>query len=118
MILSPGLHVALCAVWDTKANSSSEKTNIYYVTSVVAYIFGLIFTAVALNLTETGQPALLYIVPPLLLTTAVVGCARGELGCFMRGKFSSGVDGDREVDVQSEESNHLLDQSGSTDPLT
>ena len=120
-----GLHVALCAAWDSKVSWKQEKpTNIYYITAVIAYTSGLFFTAIALTLMETGQPALLYIVPSLLLTTGVAACLRGELKPMLRGKFSQGVEsenvGDDVIDDVTDEAvnDKQLDRAGSAEPLT
>lgn len=80
-VVLPGVHVAFCAVWDAKLH-----TRIYFVTSAVAYTIGLCLTYVALYMMQMGQPALLYIVPCLLLTTIMVAWKRGELGSMMRGQ--------------------------------
>lgn len=80
-VVLPGVHVAFCAVWDAKVH-----TRIYFATSAVAYMVGLCLTYVALYMMEMGQPALLYLVPCLLLTTITVAWKRGELGNMMRGQ--------------------------------
>ena len=52
---------------------------IYYIQSVIAYFLGLGFTHLALYLMNTAQPALLYLVPCILLSTILTGLCRGEL---------------------------------------
>uniref|UniRef100_A0A8C4RA57 Signal peptide peptidase-like 2 n=1 Tax=Eptatretus burgeri TaxID=7764 RepID=A0A8C4RA57_EPTBU len=46
------------------------------------YAVGLMLTFVALMLMQMGQPALLYIVPCMLLTCTIVACIRRELSMF------------------------------------
>ena len=73
---------------------------------------------------ETGQPALLYIVPSLLLTTGVAAYLRGELKPMLRGKFSRGVEsenpqGDDVInDVTDEVAGDDQSRAGSAEPLT
>ncbi|CAC5406622.1 SPPL2B [Mytilus coruscus] len=58
---------------------------IYYIATVIAYGIGMIITFVALELMQTGQPALLYLVPCTLITTYVIGCIRGEFKLLWNG---------------------------------
>ena len=44
-----------------------------------AYFLGLSLTHIALYLMNTAQPALLYLVPCILLSTILTGLCRGEL---------------------------------------
>jgi hypothetical protein len=46
---------------------------------MISYFVGLILTHVALYLMNTAQPALLYLVPCILLSTIITGLCRGEL---------------------------------------
>ena len=52
-----------------------------------AYAIGLIITFVALALMESGQPALLYLVPCTLGTTLVIGLKRKEVKKLWRGVY-------------------------------
>ncbi len=45
----------------------------------MSYFLGLSLTHVALYLMNTAQPALLYLVPCILLSTIITGLCRGEL---------------------------------------
>ena len=58
----------------------------YYIQSVISYFVGLALTHIALNLMETAQPALLYLVPCLLISTIVTGLFRRELKELYTGK--------------------------------
>lgn len=51
---------------------------VYFNAGVLAYVGGLALTSLALALMDTAQPALLYLVPCLLLTTVALALARGE----------------------------------------
>ena len=68
--------MTFCKIFDAAHN---HRWPIYYVQSVIAYFLGLTITHVALYLMETAQPALLYLVPCILLSTIITGLCRGEL---------------------------------------
>ena len=53
-----------------------------------AYCVGLVCTYVALFLTKTAQPALLYLVPTTLGSVAVLALCRKEFKFFFTGKVS------------------------------
>ncbi|XP_071504392.1 signal peptide peptidase-like 2B [Diadema antillarum] len=80
-ILVPGLLVGFCHTYDLKIKSS----RIYFITSVIAYGVGLVMTFIALTLMQTGQPALLYLVPCTVLTTLAVGTCRKEVSELWNG---------------------------------
>lgn len=75
-ILLPGIFVSFCHNFDVVAG---VKYKVYFITSSIAYAFGLIITFMALVLMKFGQPALLYLAPSVLLACFVVGLIRGEL---------------------------------------
>ncbi|XP_070535538.1 signal peptide peptidase-like 2B isoform X2 [Ptychodera flava] len=74
-ILVPGLLVAYACRFDFKVHSGK----IYFIANSVAYAIGLVICFVALLFMETGQPALLYLVPCTVGTTLVIGWRRKEL---------------------------------------
>ncbi|XP_023820659.1 signal peptide peptidase-like 2B isoform X1 [Oryzias latipes] len=80
-VLVPGLLVVYCHRFDILTQTS----RIYFVTCTVAYGIGLLVTFVALALMQTGQPALLYLVPCTLLTSLTVALWRRELSQFWTG---------------------------------
>lgn len=80
-ILVPGLLIAYCHGFDLIMNTG----RIYFVISSVAYGIGLIITFIALNLMNTPQPALLYLVPATLLPLIITGLVRGDLSNLWRG---------------------------------
>lgn len=51
----------------------------------VAYLLGMIVTFAVMLLTGMGQPALLYLVPFTLITSAIVAGCRGEMRQFWKG---------------------------------
>ncbi|XP_033624728.1 signal peptide peptidase-like 2B isoform X1 [Asterias rubens] len=85
-ILIPGLLVGYCCSFDFKIHS---RVKVYYIASCVAYAVGLIITFVALAVMQTGQPALLYLVPCTVLTTLVLAAFRRELSDIWHARKSS-----------------------------
>ncbi|CAL8243216.1 unnamed protein product [Lota lota] len=92
-IIIPGLLVAYCSRFDVWVNSSRK---IYLVSCCIAYTLGLIGTFAVMLLTETGQPALLYLVPVTLITSAAVAARRGEMKHFWTGSVHKVLDSTRE----------------------
>ncbi|KAK2853600.1 hypothetical protein Q5P01_006261 [Channa striata] len=68
-IIVPGLLVAYCSRFDVWINS---RKKIYFVSCCIAYLLGMILTFAVMLLSGMGQPALLYLVPFTLITSAVV----------------------------------------------
>ncbi|XP_041797746.1 signal peptide peptidase-like 2A isoform X2 [Chelmon rostratus] len=81
-IIVPGLLVAYCSRFDVWINSSKK---IYFVSCCIAYLLGMIMTFAVMLLSGMGQPALLYLVPFTLITSAVVAGCRGEMRQFWAG---------------------------------
>uniref|UniRef100_A0A7N6BVL0 PA domain-containing protein n=1 Tax=Anabas testudineus TaxID=64144 RepID=A0A7N6BVL0_ANATE len=81
-IIVPGLLVAYCSRFDVWINSSKK---IYFVSCCIAYLLGMILTFAVMLLSGMGQPALLYLVPFTLITSAVVAGCRGEIKQFWSG---------------------------------
>jgi len=77
-IILPGLHVGLCACLDARI-SHTVRFHYYYIAAVFGYSIGMILTFVALYFMESGQPALLYLVPCSLMSTVFVALWRKEL---------------------------------------
>lgn len=79
-IVVPGLFLSWLAKWD--AYLMGEKiTNsfVYLHTSLVAYVFSLVTTVAVMLVYNAAQPALLYIVPYLLIASLGYALYRGEL---------------------------------------
>ncbi|XP_041091486.1 signal peptide peptidase-like 2A isoform X4 [Polyodon spathula] len=81
-IIVPGLLVAYCHRFDVWNNNS---TKIYYISCTIAYGVGMIVTLVVMVFSKMGQPALLYLVPCTLLTSALVAWRRKEMKRFWAG---------------------------------
>uniref|UniRef100_A0A672JND2 PA domain-containing protein n=1 Tax=Salarias fasciatus TaxID=181472 RepID=A0A672JND2_SALFA len=81
-IIVPGLLVAYCSRFDVWVNS---RRKVYFVSCCFAYFLGMILTFAVMLLSGMGQPALLYLVPFTLITSAVVAGCRGEMKQFWAG---------------------------------
>ncbi|XP_072321023.1 signal peptide peptidase-like 2A isoform X2 [Eucyclogobius newberryi] len=81
-IIIPGLLIAYCSRFDVWVNSSWK---VYFSSCCTAYLMGMIVTFAVMLLSGMGQPALLYLVPFTLITSAVVAGCRGEMRRFWTG---------------------------------
>ncbi|XP_036391767.1 signal peptide peptidase-like 2A isoform X2 [Megalops cyprinoides] len=81
-LIVPGLLVSYCHRFDVWTNSPRK---IYYICCTIAYLMGMIVTFAVMILSRMGQPALLYLVPFTLLTSAIVAYWRGEMRSFWSG---------------------------------
>ncbi|XP_072551287.1 signal peptide peptidase-like 2A isoform X2 [Salminus brasiliensis] len=81
-IIVPGLLVAYCHRFDVWTGSSNR---IYFISCTIAYCVGLAVTFAVMLLSKMGQPALLYLVPFTLLTSAILACSRKEFRQFWAG---------------------------------
>jgi hypothetical protein len=75
--------LTFCKIFDI---ASANRWPIYYIQSVISYFVGLTLTNVALYLMNTAQPALLYLVPCLLISTIITSLFRRELKEIYSGK--------------------------------
>jgi len=82
-ILVPGLLVSYCYGFDLETGSR----NLYFISVVIAYGSGLIITFAGLYLMSQAQPALLYLVPSMLLPVTVISLCRKEFNHFWRGEL-------------------------------
>lgn len=87
-IIIPGLLVSHNHAFDLRVQSR----RVYYIATCVGYALGLVITFVALALMESGQPALLYLVPCTLIPTYGLGCIRGEVRMLWNGVKDSDLE--------------------------
>lgn len=92
-IIVPGLLVAYCSRFDVWVNSRGK---VYFISCCTAYLMGMILTFAVMLLSGMGQPALLYLVPFTLITSAVVAGCRGEMRKFWTGTSYEILDSSRE----------------------
>jgi len=78
-IAVPGLFIAFMAKWDAvKIGHKASSSFVYLNCIMVAYVLSLITTVAIMLIFNHAQPALLYIVPYILITAVGVALARGE----------------------------------------
>ncbi|KAH9504035.1 Signal peptide peptidase-like 2B [Bulinus truncatus] len=80
-IIIPGLLVSYNAVFDIRSNTKM----VYYLSSSLGYLLGMVICMISLVFMNSGQPALLYLVPCTLITTVVIALFRRELRKLMFG---------------------------------
>lgn len=78
-IAVPGLFISFMAKWDAVKISEKKSTSFVYLNWImVSYVLSLITTVAIMLIFNHAQPALLYIVPYILITSAIVAFVRGE----------------------------------------
>merc|ERR1712039_830701 len=78
-IVVPGIFIAFLAKWDAvQIGEKKSDSFVYLNTTMVAYVLSLITTVSIMLFFNAAQPALLYIVPYVLIASLVVACYRGE----------------------------------------
>ena len=73
-LVVPGFYISFVSRFGDRA-----KTQAYYVSHLCAYFASILVCIFVISLGFGGQPALLYIVPALFLSTFAVGHRRGEI---------------------------------------
>ncbi|KAH7951408.1 hypothetical protein HPB52_008807 [Rhipicephalus sanguineus] len=82
-IAIPGFTIAYCRSYDVIV----KKRSWYFLLAIVCYGASLVFTFFMGQIMNTGQPALLYLVPGVLLPVTLLAWCRGELKQFWKGDF-------------------------------
>mmetsp|Transcript_16105 Transcript_16105/g.11620 ORF Transcript_16105/g.11620 Transcript_16105/m.11620 type:complete len:309 (-) Transcript_16105:22-948(-) len=80
-ILIPGIFICYMARFGTEV----VKSEVYYFGAIFAYTVGLLTCGGFLWLMNMAQPALLYIVPALIIAVFVIGGTRGEINQLREG---------------------------------
>eukprot|EP00929_Paragymnodinium_shiwhaense_P106848 TRINITY_DN7262_c0_g1_i1.p1 TRINITY_DN7262_c0_g1~~TRINITY_DN7262_c0_g1_i1.p1 ORF type:complete len:497 (-),score=118.31 TRINITY_DN7262_c0_g1_i1:122-1612(-) len=79
-IAVPGLFIGFLAKWDCRNISEKKASSFVYLNTVmVAYFLSLVTTVSIMLFFNHAQPALLYIVPYVLIASLATAVARGEL---------------------------------------
>jgi minor histocompatibility antigen H13 len=87
-LVIPGVFLSLCLRFDhynyyikTRASFHHLTTvpKPYFTTGLISYCSGLLLTSIALHISKSGQPALLYIVPLLFVGIGCQAWKRGEV---------------------------------------
>lgn len=61
----------------------------YFITAMVSYVASLVSAMVSLSIFNTAQPALLYIVPSLLISTILVACWNKDFKQFWNFQYDT-----------------------------
>lgn len=78
-IVVPGIYIAFLAKWDAVLMGQSKASSPVYLNAcMVAYAFSLLTTVGVMLVFNAAQPALLYIVPYVLLVSAALAVVRKE----------------------------------------
>lgn len=75
-IVIPGIFIALLLRFD---HSLKRKSKLYFYTSMVAYLMGLLATIFVMHVFKHAQPALLYLVPSCMGTPVFVALLKGDI---------------------------------------
>ena len=81
-IVVPGVYIGFLIKF---GRLITPKTQVYRNASLIAYALSLLCCGLFLILFDQAQPALLYIVPVLLMTTFALGLYRGEIAKLYQG---------------------------------
>ena len=74
-ILIPGIFISFM----TRFGDEVAKSNVYFYGAITAYSIALFTCGACLWIFNAAQPALLYIVPALIIAVLGIGLCRGEL---------------------------------------
>lgn len=113
-IALPGMFIALCYkydIWKYHSDNTDMEFHLlnwcylgkYFTTAVISYIMALIACMVALATFNVAQPALLYIVPYLVLSTLLVAWRSGDLGQFWNFQYDTISLGENKLDIEEED---------------
>lgn len=75
-IVIPGIFIAQTLIFSQKC---VKRGNMYFILSMVSYVYGLALTMAIMQIYQHGQPALLYIVPCLLITFSAAVVMSGDV---------------------------------------
>lgn len=110
-IVVPGFFLALLARFDAQQGkvrcpSVAEPPAHYFNAGLLAYAVGLVATKVGMTLMDSAQPALLYLVPALLIAAVSLSAARGELTALWDFKEDEVTidDGDKKIGTDKKNS--------------
>ncbi|KAI5370714.1 Putative presenilin/signal peptide peptidase [Septoria linicola] len=87
---------------DLPAQLSASFSKPYFTASMIGYIIGMITTLVFMSVFQHAQPALLYLVPGVLISTWGTGLIRGELKEMWN--FTEAITGEAEKTENPKES--------------
>jgi MFS family permease len=94
-IILPGLYLAFLHRFDIERGPTKwfGLAGFYFRLGLVSYVFGFILTYIMLIALQMAQPALLYLVPCIMLPTIFMGYMRGDLSLLWHGPPTETDDG-------------------------
>lgn len=112
-IALPGMFIALCYkydIWKYHSDNTDMEFHLlnwcyvgkYFITAITSYILALATCMVALANFKVAQPALLYIVPYLLISTLFVAWRSGDLGQFWNFQYDTISLGENKLDAEKD----------------
>ncbi|KAJ8902185.1 hypothetical protein NDN08_006593 [Rhodosorus marinus] len=105
-VIVPGLFIVRLRAFELKAarGRNGQEAPSYFKGAVIGYGIGLVLTILALRLMDTAQPALLWIVPSIVVSAVVVAARRGELAMI----WAENTDNPAPTAVDAEEATPAL----------
>lgn len=79
----PGLYLTYCLYYDILRERRFKLT---YLVCIVSYMVSLVIAFVVSYVTKMGQPALLYLVPSIIVSTLLLSIIRGDFRDFLFGR--------------------------------
>lgn len=102
-IVVPGIYITFLAKWDAVVQGKGKSNSFVYLnTTMVSYILSLVVTVGVMLFFNAAQPALLYIVPFTMLTSAAVALVRGEFKDLLEYTIPEG-DEDKPAETPSDD---------------
>jgi len=78
-IVMPGIFLNFLAKWDAVRMGEQKSASFVYLnTAMIAYVLSFVTSVSIMLFFDAAQPALLYIVPCVLITSLAVAVMRGE----------------------------------------
>ena len=79
----PGLYLTYCLYYD---NLRERRFKLTYLVCILSYMVSLVIAFMVSYVTKTGQPALLYLVPSIMVSTLMLSIIRGDFKDFLHGR--------------------------------
>lgn len=114
-IVIPGIFIAFLLRFDQSLN---RKSNLYFWSCFLAYVFGLGLTIGVMSYFKHAQPALLYLVPCCILIPLIISIIKGDLGALLKYRDHPLPPPESEDDSQEVGSNGESDDQEGEEPET
>mgnify|MGYP001111762725 CR=1 FL=1 len=81
-LVYPGLFMAVCSRFDHFLYGILKKRTPYWIISIIGYVVGIVITDVFCYITQSGQPALLFLIPSIAIPVFIATIVRREYYAF------------------------------------